>query len=332
MAVAPRPGQDAGKSSLRGARGVGDPIFYGLNLFFAIVVIVAAFALVATIVLQAWPAIGTVGTTIFTSTNWDTGSHVFGALTFITGTIITSVIALLLAGVVGIMIAVFLVELAPPALAKPVSFLIEMLAAVPSIIFGLWGIFVLIPFILPFETFLHDHLGFTVPFTNISLFGGNFVVGNSIFTASIILAVMILPTVSALSRDVMAAVPGSQREGMMALGATRWEVVSRVVIPYARAGIVGALILALGRAVGETMAVTMVIGNAQSPSPSLLTSGNSLASALANNLGEAFSDPVWLGALFELALLLLGISLLLNIVARLLVRQVNKGAAASARK
>lgn len=332
MAVAPRPGQEAERRSLRGTRDIGDPIFYGLNLFFAVVVIIAAIALVATIVVQAWPAIGTVGTTIFTSTNWNTNSHVFGALTFITGTLITSVVALVLAGVVGVMIAVFLVELAPPAVARPVSFLIEMLAAVPSIIFGLWGIFVLIPFILPFEQFLNSHLGFTVPFTNLSPFGGVFVVGNSIFTASIILTIMILPTVAALSRDVMTAVPGSQREGMMALGATRWEVVSRVVIPYSRTGIIGALILALGRAVGETMAVTMVIGNAQQPSPSLLTSGNSLASALANNLGEAFSDPVWLGALFELALLLLGISLLLNTIARLLVRQVNKGATASARK
>jgi phosphate transport system permease protein len=304
----------------RGSRA-GDGIFQGLTLLFALVVVAAAAILLFALVKQAWPALTKVGLSVLGGQTWDPNHLVFGGLAFIYGTIVSSLVALILAGSVGVMVAVFLVEMAPPAFARPVSFLVEMLAAVPSIIFGLWGIFVLIPLVNPVQDWLNSTLGF------IPLFGGTPSSGGSLLIAGIVLAIMILPTVAAISRDVMAAVPSSQREGMLALGGTRWEVVRRVVIPYARAGIIGALILGLGRAVGETMAVTMVIGNDPHIHASLLASGYSIAALLANEAGEAFGSPVYIGALFELGLLLFAISLLLNALARLLVWQVNRGGA-----
>jgi phosphate transport system permease protein len=318
MAVA-KETRDRGRSG-RVSRA-GDGIFQGLTLLFALVVVAAAVILLFALVKQAWPALSKVGLGVLGGQTWDPNHLVFGGLAFIYGTLVSSLVALILAGSVGVMVAVFLVEMAPPAFARPVSFLVEMLAAVPSIIFGLWGIFVLIPLVNPVQDWLNSTFGF------IPIFGGTPSSGGSLLIASIVLAMMILPTVAAISRDVMAAVPGSQREGMLALGGTRWEVVRRVVIPYARAGIIGALILGLGRAVGETMAVTMVIGNDPHIHASLLASGYSIAALLANEAGEAFGSPVYIGALFELGLLLFAISLLLNALARLLVWQVNRGGA-----
>ncbi len=312
----PRPG-------LRESRRVGDSVFHGVALFFAVVVVLAAASLVISLIAQAWPALTHIGVgQLLGSSTWNPNQDVgatYGALAFIYGTFVTSLIALLFAGIVGIMVAMFLVELAPPLIARPVSFLIEMLAAVPSIIFGLFGLLFVIPLITPLELNLNTHLGF-IPF-----FGGSFSSRN-LFTAALVLTMMILPTVAALSRDVMAAVPGSQREGMLALGATRWEVVRNVVIPYARAGIIGALILALGRAVGETLAVTMVIGNTARITPGIFSGGYTLAAVLANESGDAFSKPLYIGALFELGLLLLLISVLLNTLARILVWRVSRGA------
>jgi phosphate transport system permease protein len=309
---------------LRGASHPGDAVFQGFTASFAAAVLAAAATLVFSLLKQAWPALQQVGLGVLGGQTWDPNRGVFGALSFIYGTLVTSLLALLLAGVVGLMVAVFLSELAPPRLSRPVSFLVEMLAAVPSIIFGLWGIFVLIPLLVPIETWLNAQLGF-IPF-----FGGTPSSGGSLLSAAIVLAIMILPTVAAISRDVMAAVPLAQREGLLALGATRWEVVRRVVIPYARAGLIGALVLGLGRAVGETMAVTMVIGNDPHIHASLLAPGYSLAAVLANESGEAFATPLYIGALFALGLLLLVISLLLNALARLLVWSVNRHGAAAA--
>jgi phosphate transport system permease protein len=295
----------------------GDALFHGLTFLFTSLVIVAAVLLVGSMVKEAWPAMSGVGFSIFAGSRWDPGQGTFGALAFIYGTIVSSLLALLVAGTIGVMIAVFLTELAPPTIRRVVSFLVEMLAAVPSIIFGLWGIYVLIPLLGPVQAWLNTHLGF------IPLFGGAPSTNGNIMTAGLVLAIMILPTIAALSRDVMSVVPTSQREALLALGATRWEVIRQVVIPYARAGIIGALILGLGRAVGETMAVTMVIGNTPQVSASLLGAGYSIAAVLANESGEAFGNVTHIGVLFELGLVLLLISVLLNAGARLLVWRVN---------
>lgn len=318
MAIAERHGEGR-----RASRRIGDTVFSGLTRMFAAVVIISATGLFISLVLQSWPALRKIGLSVLGGATWDPNRAVFGALSFIYGTFVSSLLALLLAGVVGVMIAVFLSELAPPVISRPVGFLVEMLAAVPSIIFGLWGVFVLIPLVNPIAMWLNAHLGF------IPIFGGTPSSGPSMLNAIIILAIMILPTIAAISRDVMLAVPGSQREGMLALGATQWEVVRRVVIPYARAGIIGAIILGLGRAIGETMAVTMVIGNDPHIHASLLSSGYSIAAVLASEAGEAFGTPLWIGALFELGLLLFLISVLLNSLARLLVWSVNRHARAA---
>ncbi len=320
MAVA----RQGGEGYNRRASGEGgDTVFRGVVLFFTVIVILAAVAIVFSIIKQAWPAVTSVGLGVLRSQNWDPPNSAFGGLTFIYGTLVTSLIAIVLAGVIGVMVAIFLVELAPPAFARPVSFLVEMLAAVPSIIFGFFGLFVLIPFLLPFEQGLNKALGF------IPLFGGSVYTGHNLLTTSIVLAIMILPTVTALSRDVMAAVPGSQREGMLALGATRWETVRHVVIPYARAGVIGAIILALGRATGETMAALMLIGNSTQIHASLLQPGYSITAVIAAESGEAFNTPLYIGAIFELGLILLLISVLLNVSARLLVWRVSRGGGAT---
>lgn len=304
----------------------GDTIFRRLVLCSAALIVLAAVALVGSMLKQAWPALSSVGFGVFSSSKWAPGQQAFGALAFIYGTLVSSLLALLLAGIVGVMIAVFLTQLAPPAISRPVGFLVEMLAAVPSIIFGLWGIYVLIPLLVPVQTWLGTHLG------AIPLFAGTPSPNGNILTAGLVLAIMILPTIAAISRDVLSAVPNAQREGMLALGATRWETIWRVVIPYARAGVIGALILGLGRAVGETMAVTTVIGNTPVISGSLLSAGYSIAAVLANESGEAFGNALHIGVLFELGLVLLVISVVLNGAARLLVWRVNsQGVAPRAR-
>ena len=322
MSVARR---DEERLGLRSSTSGGDRVFQGVMLFFTALIVVAAILLVASLVKQAWPALQQVGLKALTSATWQPTSDkpLFGALSFIYGTVVTSIIAIILATVIGVMVAVFLVELAPPLVARPVSFLVEMLAAVPSIIFGFFGVFVLIPLLLPVEQWLNATLGF------IPIFGGPVYTGHNLLTTGIVLAIMILPTIAALSRDVMAAVPGSQREGMLALGATKWETVRHVVIPYARAGIVGAIILALGRATGETMAATMIIGNAPIIHASLLQPGYSITAVLASEANEAFATPIYIGALFELGLILLLISVLLNVAARLLVWRVHRGGGAT---
>lgn len=314
-----------GRQDPRVSTSSGDSVFRGVLFFFTALVIVAAAALLVSLIVQAWPALRRTGLTALTTARWQPTNDipVFGALSFIYGTIVTSVVAIILAGIVGVMVAVFLVELAPPMFARPVGFLVEMLAAIPSVIFGFFGVFVLIPLLLPVEQWLGVTFGF------IPLFGGPVYTGHNLLTTGLVLAIMILPTVAALSRDVMAAVPGSQREGMLALGATKWETVRYVVIPYARAGIIGAVILALGRATGETMAATMIIGNTPFIHASLLQPGYSITAVLASEAPEAFATPLYIGALFELGLILLLISVLLNVAARLLVWRVNRGRGAT---
>ena len=246
-----------------------------------------------------------------TSTTWDPFSQVFGALPMIYGTLISSLLSLIIAIPLGLGVAVFLSELAPSWLEKPLSFLTELLAGIPSVIYGLWGIFVLVPWLRDkVEPFLQNE------FPNSPFFQGA-PYGFGMLAAAIILSIMVLPIISSISRDVLKSVPNSQREAAYALGATKWEV-TKIVLSYAKSGLLGAIILGLGRAIGETMAVTMVIGNRPQISASLLDPGYTMASVLANEFTEAASD-LYLSSLIELALVLFIITIIINIFARLLV-------------
>jgi phosphate transport system permease protein len=253
---------------------------------------------------------------LYTS-DWDPAiTDTFGALPYIWGTFLTSIIALLGAVPLGVGAAIFLAELAPGWLKQPLGFLVELLAAVPSVVFGLWGLFAYIPaFVRPVSELLNKYFG------NVPIFAGP-VFGPSRLAAGLLLAIMIFPTITAVSRDVFAAIPNTQREAALALGATRWEMISQVLIPYGISGLLGAVILGLGRALGETMAVTMVIGNNLDLSVSLLHPGYTMASIIANEFTEATFD-LYLHALIEIGLVLFVITLLVNSIARLLIWRVS---------
>ncbi len=253
--------------------------------------------------------------------NWDPVNDNFQAWPFLLGTLMTSIFAILFALPIGLGIAIFLAELCPAWLRTPLTWLVELLAAIPSVIYGLWGIFIFLPKVVaPVGIFLGDTLG-QLPLLGALFTGPIPASGASRLAASLILTIMIIPTIAAVSRDVFLAIPGSQREAAKALGATEWETIWQVLIPYGRSGILGAVILALGRALGETMAVTMVIGNSIQGGVSLLQAGYTMASIIANEFAEAVS-PLHTDALIEIGLILFIITLLLNIVARFLVWQV----------
>ena len=291
---------------------IGDRIFSSLSLFFALLIVLILVGLLIVLNIDAWPAVQKFGIAFITSISWDPVREEFGALPAVYGTLLSSLIGLIIAVPVSIGSAIFLSELAPEWLRRPCSFLIEMLAAIPSVIIGLWGLFVMVPFIRdPIEKWLGSNLGF-MPFFQGPPFGVGFL------SAGIILAIMVIPIITAVSRDVMRAVPVTQREAMLALGATRWEMITGAVLPYCRSGLIGAVILGLGRALGETMAVTMVIGNSYNLTPSLFSPGVTIASKVASEFSEASGD-LYIGSLIDLALVLFGITLLVNIIARLLV-------------
>lgn len=259
------------------------------------------------------------GWKFFARSAWDPVSGDFGALPFIYGTLATSVLALLIAVPLALGVAIFLTELCPRPLRAPISFLTELLAAIPSVVYGLWGVFVLVPLMRDvIGPFLSTALGWTGFFD-----GANFGVG--LLTASIILSIMILPIISSLTRDIMLAVPNSQREAALALGATRWEMIRIGVLRNSRIGIVGAVMLGLGRALGETIAVTMVIGNHPEISKSLFAPSYSLASVIANEFAEASGD-LYRSALIEIGLALFLVTIVVNAVARLMVWAVTRGA------
>jgi phosphate transport system permease protein len=251
--------------------------------------------------------------------NWDPVNGQFQAWPFIYGTLITSLVAIIIAVPTSLGIAIFLAELCPDWLRLPLSLLVELLAAIPSVVFGLWGIFVFLPSVVtPFGNFLQETLGF------LPLFAGPIPVsGASRLAAGLILAIMIIPTISAVTRDVFRAIPQSQREASLALGATQWETIWRVLVPYGISGILGAVIIGLGRAIGETMAVTMVIGNSIEGSISLLRPGYTMSSVIANEFSEAV-NLLHTQALIEVGLVLFFITLILNILARLLVWWVGR--------
>jgi phosphate transport system permease protein len=254
------------------------------------------------------------------NSQWDVVRDVYGALPFIYGTLVTSLVALLIAVPVSVGLALFLTEMSPPGVRSAVSFPISLLAGIPSVVYGLWGLFVLVPVLRTrVEPFLARTLGF------LPIFSGP-AVGLGYLAAGVILAIMILPTITSISIEVLRTVPLALREAALALGATRWEAIRMAVLPYARAGILGATILGLGRALGETMAVTMVIGNSPTISGSLFAPGYSLPAVIANEFAEA-SGSLHTGALAALGLILFGVTLLLNVAARLLVRISTRGPA-----
>ncbi len=254
----------------------------------------------------------------FGASGWDPVRGYFRAWPMIYGTLITSLVALAVAIPLSLFIAIFLAELSPDWLRSPLGLMVELLAAIPSVVFGLWGIFVFLPAVVaPVGVFLGKELSW------IPLFSGNMPLsGASRLAAGIILAIMIVPTITAVSRDVLQAIPNAQREASLALGATRWETILKVLIPYGRSGILGAVILGLGRALGETMAVTMVIGNnSTGATASLLQPGYTMSSIIANEFAEAVT-PLHTQALVEIGLVLFGMTLLLNVVARFLIWRV----------
>jgi phosphate transport system permease protein len=269
--------------------------------------------LVIELVWGAGPSLREFGVSFLWRTEWNPVAEQFGAAPFIYGTVVTSVIALLLAAGVGILAAVFLAEFGPPRTSTVLSAMIELLAAIPSIVYGLWGLFVLAPFVSSYiGPALQDTLGF------LPIFQGT-IYGVNMFTASLILALMIVPTVTAITRDLIVMVPAGLREAAVSLGATRWQAVRSVILPYARRGIFGACMLALGRALGETIATTMVIGNRPAISASLFAPGYTVASAIANEFTEATTN-LYLGALIELGLILLLVSIVVIALGRLMVR------------
>jgi phosphate transport system permease protein len=264
---------------------------------------------------DALPSIMAFGWRFIIGSTWDPVSETFGALPFIYGTLVSSLLALLLAVPFGIGAAVYLTQLAPDWLRAPIGFLIELLAAIPSVIYGLWGIFVLAPLL---RTWVEPALGSALGF--LPLFQGT-PYGVGMLAAGIILAIMIVPFITAVAREVFLAVPNAQREAALALGATTWETIRMAILPYGRSGLIGAVLLGLGRALGETMAVTMVIGNRPEIAVSLFAPGYTMASVLANEFTEATSD-LYLSALVEIGLLLFILTIVVNALARLLVWSV----------
>jgi phosphate transport system permease protein len=299
----------------------GDRIFQTVLTLGAVTIPV----LLGFLVLELWTgarlAIGKFGLGFVTSSTWDPVAEQFGALPLIFGTLLSSLVALVIAVPLSLGVAIYLTEFAPKVIREPVAFLIGLLAAIPSVVYGLWGIFVLIP-ILRTSVFplLRDTLGF------LPLFQGP-IYGPSMLAAGIILAIMVMPYIMSVSREVLLAVPDTQREAALALGTTRWETVVTTVVPYARSGIIGAVILGLGRALGETMAVTMLIGNRHEIAASLFAPGYTMSAAIANEFSEAVGD-MHLSALAYVAFLLFVVTVLVNAGARLLIWRVSRGSAA----
>jgi phosphate transport system permease protein len=303
--------------TLGGAR-FGDRLFKALLTIAALAVPV----LLGFLVWELWAgsrlAIDAFGFGFFTSSDWDPVEGLFGALPLIFGTVVSSALALLIAVPLSLGVAIFLTEFAPMRIRGPIAFLIELLAAIPSVVYGLWGIFVMIPFLrATVFPFLKDTLGF-LPFFQGPIYGPG------MLSAAVILAIMVMPYIMSVSREVLLAVPNTQREAAMALGATRWEALTGAVLPYARSGIIGAVILGLGRALGETMAVTMVIGNRHEIAASLFAPGYTMAAAIANEFTEAVEN-LHLAALSYVALALFVVTVLVNGAARLLIWKVARG-------
>lgn len=306
----------AWRRALSPTGNTGDAVFRVLMLLVALLMVGIVVAMVIALAADSMPSVRLFGFRFLTSQTWNPIKGEFGALPFVYGTLASSLIALLISVPFSLGIAIFLVEQAPSYIARPVGFLVELLAAIPSVVYGLWGIFVLAPVLRQYvEPPLAKAFGW-LPF-----FRGS-ITGIGLLTGGIILAIMVTPIISAVVRDVLAAVPGSQREAALALGATKWEMI-RVVLVNGAPGIAGAVILGLGRALGETMAVTMVIGNRPQISLSLFEPSYTIASAIANEFTEATGD-LHLSALVELGLILFFVTFIVNGIARVLVWNVTR--------
>jgi phosphate transport system permease protein len=301
------------------ASSTGDRIYRWVTTAFALVVPILLCLIAWSIFVAGWPALHKFGLSFLTSNDWDAVNGRFGAAPAIFGTLVSSAIALIIATPLAVGVAVFLSELAPAWLRQPVAFLVDLLAAIPSVVYGLWGVFFLVPFL---TTTLVPFVKDTLHLGDVPLFAGP-AYGYSMLAAGLILAIMVLPYISAVTREVLMAVPRSQREAALALGATRWEVIWDAVLPYARSGIIGGVILGLGRALGETMAVTMVIGNRHEISASLFAPGYTMASMIANEFSEA-TGPLHVSALMAVGGVLFVVTIILNIIARWLVWRVGK--------
>jgi phosphate transport system permease protein len=302
----------------------GDVLFRWVLTLAAVSIPVLLGFLVYELWLGSRMAMGRFGFSFVTTSTWDPVAEEFGAFPLMFGTLASSILALVIAVPLSLGVAIYLTEFAPKAIRQPVAFLIGLLAAIPSVVYGLWGIFVLIPILrTSVFPFLRDTLGF------LPLFQGA-IYGPSMLSAGIILAIMVMPYIMSVSREVLMAVPDTQREAALGLGATRWEAVITAVVPYARSGIIGAVILGLGRALGETMAVTMLIGNRHEIAASLFAPSYTMAAAIANEFSEAVGD-MHLSALAYVAFLLFVVTVVVNAGARLLIWRVARGSGAGSK-
>lgn len=292
-------------------------LFKWTTLLFASLTIIILFSMIIALFIESLPSIRQFGWRFLWETTWNPVTLVFGALPYIYGTVVSSLIAIIVATPVSIGCALFLREMAPRWLSVPIGFLIELLAAIPSILFGLWGLFVFMPAVREvLQVPLNKYLGF------IPLFSGE-PLGLGMLSAGLLLAIMIIPIITALARDVIGTVPSLQKEGAIALGATKWEVMWNVTLPYARIGIVGAIMLGLGRALGETMAVIMIIGNRPEINVSLLEPAQSMAGVIATQFNESI-NTLHVSALIEIGLLLFVVTFLFNALARFLIWRVSR--------
>ena len=303
------------------ANPVGDRVLHAMTFASAVLVLIVLGGVFISLIQGSWLALSTFGFSFLTTQSWNPATEVFGAAAPIYGTLVTSAIALLIAVPVGLGISIFLTELCPAWLARPIAIAIELLAGIPSIIYGIWGLFVLAPFLQrTFQPFMikafHD-----IPLLN-KLFAGP-PYGIGVFTAAIILAIMILPFISSVTRDVFETVPAVLKEAAYGLGCTTWEVVRRVVIPHTRAGVIGAIMLALGRALGETMAVTFVIGNAHRIAASILAPGTTISATIANEFTEATGD-LYTSSLIALGLILFIVTFIVLAAARFMLHRMER--------
>ena len=338
--------------SLTARRGVfgnnfGDDVFYWGTLLFSSAALIISLLIGYRLIQQSYPAISQYGLSYLTSTEWNPVLDKYGAWPYIWGTLMSSFVALLLAVPIGLGTAIFLAELAPKWMRTPLSFMVELLAAVPSVVYGLWGRLIMVPWLQAgpqtwlsdvaypalsdWETGVSKATGINA-FENygLSKLIDGAPIGQSMMAGGLILAIMILPFITAVSREVIKAVPATQREAAFGLGATRWEAIRNPVLKYARSGIIGAIILGLARALGETMAITMVIGNGDNASASLLAPANTLSSKVALEFAEASGKQLY--ALMYLALVLFGITIIVNALARLLIWNMSRSVVGASRE
>lgn len=314
----PLPRSESEQTGRRGGGVIGDRIFLIVTMLLALSIIGLTAILVFELFRGSWESIQRFGLNFLIGTTWDPVAQIFGTLPTIVGTIAKAFLALLIAVPISIGSAIYLALYAPRWIRNPLSYLVEMLAAIPSVVFGLWGLFILVPVVRQMQIWLKAN------FEWFPLFQGPAVYGVGVLAAGIMLAIMITPIITAISRDLLRAVPRSQMEAMLALGATQWEAVWKAVLPYARVGLVGAVVLGLGRAIGETMAVTLVGGNAFKMLTSLFDPVHSMASQIASEFTEATYD-LYVSSLIYVGLVLFGITIVLGLLSQLLIWRLSRG-------